>query len=133
MAVHQTYIVIASLSKLDAGHILESQHRTVAFGTDDHVLVVCHVLIASPVFEHIAECVLRLGSKGSCRSLEVLLCEHCRYVRRHQAILAHLARVEPYTERIVTASHVYLSDSGDARESRLDVDLQVVGDEFPVE
>ena len=133
MAVHQTYIVIAPLSELDAGHILEPQHRTVAFRTDDHVFVVGHVLIASPVFEHIAECVLRFGSEGSCRSLEILLCEHCRYVRRHQAILAHLARIEPYTERIVAASYVDLADSCDARESRLDVDLQVVGDEFPVE
>ena len=133
MAVHQTYIVITPLSELDACHILESQHSTVAFRTDDHVFVVGNVLIASPVFEHIAECVLRLSSEGSGRSLEVLLCEHCRYVRRHQAILAHLARVEPYTERIVAASHIDLADSCDTRESRLDVDLQVVGDEFPVE
>ena len=133
MAVHHTDVVIAALSELDRCDVSESEDGTVAFRADDHVLVVGHIFIASAVLEHIAECVVGLSSEGSCRRLEVLLCEHCGNVRRHEAVFRHLARIEPYAEGVVAASYVDLTDAGDSREARLDVDLQVVDDELTVE
>ena len=133
MAVDHSDIVIAPFSELDLCYVLEPEDGTVAFCADDHVLVVGHLLVASAIFEDIAEGVVRLCSECSCRRLEVLLRQDCRDVGRHEVILRHLARIEPYSERIVAASHIDLSDSGDTRKSRLDVDLEVVDDELAVE
>ena len=113
MTVHQTYIVVCSFSELDRCHILKSEHITIGLGTDDHILIIGHVLVAATVLQHISECVLGLGSEGSCRGLEVLLREHCRDVGRHKVVLRHLSWIQPDTERVVTASYVHLADSGD--------------------
>ena len=133
MTVHHTDVVVAALSELDGCYVLEPEYGTVAFCTDDHVLVVGHVLISSAVFEHISECVRRFGAEGSGRGFEVLLREHGRYVGRHEAVFGHLARVEPYSEGVVTSAHVDFADSRDAGEARLYVDLQIVDDELSVE
>ena len=132
MTVHPTYVVIGPFAKFYGRHILEPQHSTVALGADDHILVIDYVLITSTVFEHISECVFRLGSESSCRSFKVLLGQDGRDVRRHQSVFCHLARIEPDSERIITTSHIYLTDSCNTRKTWFDIDLKVVDDEFPV-
>ena len=133
MAVDHSDIVITAFSEFDRCHVAKSEYGTVAFCADDHVLVVGHILISSAVFEHISECVRRFGTEGSGRGFEVLLCEHGRYVGRHEAVFGHLARVEPYSEGVVTSAHIDFADSRDAGEARLYVDLQIVDDELSVE
>ena len=76
MTVYQTYIIVGPLSELYACHILEPEDSTVAFRTDDHILVVSHILISSAIFQYISECILRFCSECSGRCLKVLLCEH---------------------------------------------------------
>ena len=98
MTVHHSDIIIASLSELYAGYILEPQYCTVAFGTDYHVLVILYFLIASPVFENVSEGVVGFRSKGSGRGLDILFSEHSPDIRRHEVVLCHLSRIHPYTE-----------------------------------
>ena len=133
MSVYKADVVICPFSKFDGGYILESEYCTVAFGTDDHILVVCHILIASAVFEHISECVLGFCSQSSGRCFEVLLGEYVGDVGRHESVFRHLSRIKPYAERVVSTSDFDFSDSCDTGESWFDVDLQVVDDELPVE
>ena len=113
MSVHQTYIIVASFTEFDCSYILEPQHSTVAFRTDDHILIVGDVLVTSAIFQHISEGVLRFRSEGSGRSFKVLLGQYCRNVRRHKPVFAHLSRIEPDTERVISSSYVHLTDTGD--------------------
>ena len=111
MTVHLSDIVIAPFSKFYGRYILKAQHGTVAFRADDHVFIVGDILISTPVFQDIAECVFRFCSECSGRGFEVLLGKYRRNVRRHETVFAHLSRIEPYTERIITTAYIDLTDS----------------------
>ena len=132
MSVNLSDIFITLYAEFNGSHILQTENASVAVGTDDHVLIVWNLLISSSVFEYIAEGVLRLHSECSCRGFNVLLIEDCLDVGRHQVVFRHLSRIQPDTERVVRSAHIDFSDSCDTGKPWLDVDSQVVGDEFAV-
>lgn len=133
MAIHLVDVVVCPGSEFDRGHILQPQHLAVGQRLDDHVFIVCLMLVTAAVFQHILKRVLRFGAQGSSRSLDVLFVEHGGDVRRHQSVFLHLGRVEPDAHRVFVAEDVHLAYAGNTRQARFDVDLHVVGQKSLVE
>ena len=80
MSVHHTDVVVASFSQFYCSYIPQAEHGTVCFSTDDHVLIVGHVLVASAVFQYISESIFGFGAQSTRRSFEILFSQHSGYV-----------------------------------------------------
>ena len=133
MTVHLADVVVRTGTQFDGRHIFQTQHLTAGQRLDDHVFIVHLVFIPSPIFEHILEGILSLGTQGTRGRLDVLLVEHTGNVGRHKAIFLHLTGIEPDAHGILIAKHIHLTHTGNTRKTRLDIDFHVVGQESPVE
>ena len=85
---------------------------------------------AASVAHDVLERLVSLFAECTGSSLYVLLGKGCRYVGRHEMVLCHYLRLEPYTHGIVGAKRHYVADSLDTLQLGNDVDFHVVVQEF---
>ena len=66
-------------------------------------------------------------------SLDVLCLQDVLNVLRHQVIMRHAPRIEPDTHGKGIAKYIHFTNTLDALQARLDVDIKIVGDEITLE
>lgn len=118
---------IVDCAQLYGGDVFQTQQVAVGQGAHHHLLVVFGVFVAAAVLQHILECIGRFGAECARGSLYVLLGENLVDIRRHQPVLRHPGRVEPYAHGVLGTEDVDLAYTRDSRYLRLNVDFHVVG------
>ena len=125
--------VIVLRTQLHTGNVANAQHVAIGQRAYHQVGILLLLLIATSIFQHILERIVALGAQRTCGHLHVLFVQHLGDVGRRQSVLRHLQRVEPDAHRVVGTHHVNLAHAGYSAQTRLNINLCVVGQKGTVE
>ena len=98
--VHERGHGIGLRTDLYLRYVLEVQHRTVVLGTQHDVLKLLDALERTFVLHRVLERVLGLLTERTGSGHETLGIYSGSYIVRHESVLSHHFRVQPYTQRV---------------------------------
>ena len=124
---------VTQSAKLNIGHILQLKGLSRKVAGKDYVAELLCSLKTSGISHNVFERHLALLTERTRSGLDVLLAQGVGYIARHEAVLLHLIRLEPYTHRVSlhTRAH-HITDTLDTFQGRHDVDFVVVCDELVI-
>ena len=130
--VEQVYIILQT-TQLNLGNFTEAESLTGSIALDKNVLILQWSLQTTLVTQGIFILHIRALTKATRGSLDILLCQSLRNIRRNQSELLHLLWLQPDTHRVVTGRRaLHITHTIDTLQLRNDVDQGVVGNKLVV-
>ena len=114
-------------------HITQVKGLAIRVARDDDIAILFRGLQTALVAHGVLVLQVALLAERTWCSLDVLLCQSPRNVRRHQSVLLHLLRLQPDAHGISLHTRcLHITDSADTLQHRHDVDVVIVRQELVV-
>ena len=130
--IEQVYVILQT-TQLNLGNFAQTERLTGSIALDEDVLILQWSLQTTLVTQGIFILHIRALTKATRGSLDILLCQSLRNIRRNQSELLHLLWLQPDTHRVVTGRRaLHITHTIDTLQLRNDVDQGVVGNKLVV-
>ena len=130
--IEQVYVILQT-TQLNLGNFAQTERLTGSIALDEDILILQWSLQTTLVTQSIFILHIRALTKATRGSLDILLCQSLRNIRRNQSELLHLLWLQPDTHRVVTGRRaLHITHTIDTLQLRNDVDQGVVGNKLVV-
>ena len=133
VSVLATVVGVTLLAQLNVGDVAQAQHFAVSRRADYNVAEFLRGLQTPFVFHRVLVCLVGVLADSTGGRLNVLFCQCRRHIAWHEFVLCHHVGLHPYTHGVTTAQDHHLSYTLNTKQFRLDIDVDVVGQEGLVE
>ena len=130
---HGDHIIILGI-KLDRSHVFQAKHGTVRQGFQDDLAILLRRAELTAILQDVLQLLRDLvgtDTRLTRRRLDILRADRLRNLLRRHIISRQSVRVQPYTHRIVAATHdLHESHAVDALQLTQDIDIGEIIYEF---